>query len=244
MNAEFSSLLQRLRRTRPAKTTPLPHDLENIVRQLGPEQPHAISPAGLSERFVQAAGAAGAQVRRGDAYTWPQAVCEVLRDRPAGLVAVFGASLPAALASSLEDLCRELLRLGWQVSRDADDDDLFGAEAAVTGAAALIAETGSLVCESGPALPHGASLIPRMHIVVAGEDQILPDLWDYWATLDYRSTGLPQTICLITGPSKTADIEGVLVTGVHGPAEVCVVLVPPVGPGDGRKDKRAEGAVQ
>jgi L-lactate dehydrogenase complex protein LldG len=244
MNAELSSLLQRLRRVRPAAPTPRPHDLENTVRQIAPEPSHAGSSAGLRERFVQTASAAGAQVRIVDTRTWPEVVCEILRVRPSGRVAVFAASLPPALAPSIEGLCRELRALGWQVSTQADEDDLFSAAAAVTGAAALIAETGSLVCESGPVLPRGASLIPPLHIVVAGEDQILPDLWDYFAALARRGASLPPAISLITGPSKTADIEGVLVTGVHGPEQVCVVLVAPTAAGERREEQHAQDAAQ
>ncbi|MBI1915647.1 MAG: lactate utilization protein [Planctomycetes bacterium] len=103
---------------------------------------------------------------------------------------------------------------------------LFAADAGISGVAYLIAETGTLVVESSPAEPRSLSLLPPLHIVVAGRDQILPDLFDLFAPgrrPDERS--LPSCLSLITGPSKTGDIELRLVTGVHGPGEVHVVLI-------------------
>lgn len=226
MDAEFRTMLERLRRAGPPAPTPLPDDLERTVRQVWMQAPDAASAVELCERFVRSASAAGARVQRCDAASWPRAVCELLRDRAPGLVAVYEASFPPSLAPSLEVLRGELSALGLRVSVEPDDDELFGAAGTVTGAAALIAETGSVVCESSPALPRSASLIVPLHIVVARDDQILPDLCDYFAALARRAAGLPSSVSLITGPSKTADIEGVLVTGVHGPGEVCIVLVP------------------
>ena len=80
--------------------------------------------------------------------------------------------------------------------------------------------------ESSPAEPRSLSLLPPLHIAVAGRDQILPDLFDLFAP-GRRSNqpGLPSCLSLITGPSKTGDIELRLVTGVHGPGEVHVVLI-------------------
>ena len=67
-----------------------------------------------------------------------------------------------------------------------------------------------------------ASLLPPVHIAVADVDQLLPDLFDLFGRLSRQE--LPACVSLITGPSKTGDIELKLVTGVHGPGEVHVVL--------------------
>ena len=85
-----------------------------------------------------------------------------------------------------------------------------------------IAESGSVVCQTGPATRRVASLIPPMHVAVVGRSQIVPDLCDFF---DGLQPPLPSNINLITGPSKTADIEGTLVTGVHGPGDVHVLVV-------------------
>jgi L-lactate dehydrogenase complex protein LldG len=105
-------------------------------------------------------------------------------------------------------------------------DDFFAAEAGVSGVDYLIAETGSLVLLSRPEQPRSLSLLPPLHIAVAHREQILPDLFDLFdSRLWTERGGLPSCLSLITGPSKTGDIELRLVTGVHGPGEVHVILI-------------------
>jgi L-lactate utilization protein LutC len=108
----------------------------------------------------------------------------------------------------------------------------FGAEVGVSGVDYLVAETGSLALLSRPDQPRSLSLLPPVHIAVAERSQILPDLFDLFeARLWTERQGLPSSLTLITGPSKTGDIELRLVTGVHGPGEVHVVLVDAPGVG-------------
>jgi L-lactate dehydrogenase complex protein LldG len=105
-------------------------------------------------------------------------------------------------------------------------DDLFAAEAGISGVDALIAETGSLVLLSRPEQPRSLSLLPPLYIAVAHQEQLLPDLFDLFEPRLWADKGgLPSCLSLITGPSKTGDIELRLVTGVHGPGEVHVVLI-------------------
>lgn len=103
------------------------------------------------------------------------------------------------------------------------DDALFAADVGVTGVAAAVAETGSIVCTSGVEQWRGLSLIPTIHIAVVYERQIAADLFDLFQSA--LPDELPANVNIISGPSKTADIEGVLVTGVHGPREVHVMVV-------------------
>jgi L-lactate utilization protein LutC len=103
-------------------------------------------------------------------------------------------------------------------------DTCFAADVGITGADYLIAETGSVVLGSRPDVPRSFSLLPPVHIVVAERGQVLPDLFDLFSALERQEGGLPAGLTVITGPSKTGDIELRLVTGVHGPGEVHVVL--------------------
>jgi L-lactate utilization protein LutC len=101
-------------------------------------------------------------------------------------------------------------------------ETFFDADLGISGADFLIAETGSIVVRARPDEPRSLSLLPPIHIVVADRGQLLPDLFDLFAALP---PDLPSGLAVITGPSKTGDIELRLVTGVHGPGEVHVVLI-------------------
>jgi L-lactate dehydrogenase complex protein LldG len=105
----------------------------------------------------------------------------------------------------------------------AGDAAMFAAQVAVTGVHAVVAETGSLVCASGRELWRGLTLIPPVHVAVVRARQIVPDLLDLFTASP--PTEVPANLTLISGPSKTADIEGILITGVHGPGEVHVQVV-------------------
>ena len=90
----------------------------------------------------------------------------------------------------------------------------------------LIAETGTVVVTARPEEPRSLSLLAPVHVAVAEETQLLPDLFDLFAESEWRGPGgAPSCVTLIMGPSKTGDIELRLVTGVHGPGEIHVVLV-------------------
>jgi L-lactate utilization protein LutC len=101
----------------------------------------------------------------------------------------------------------------------------FQADLGITGVAHAIAETGTLVMATSPNDPRSISLLPPVHIAVVGQSQIVPDLFDLFALLEAGKENLPSCLSFITGPSKTGDIELKLVTGVHGPGEVHVVIV-------------------
>jgi L-lactate dehydrogenase complex protein LldG len=105
-------------------------------------------------------------------------------------------------------------------------DVQFDTDVGVTDVHAALAETGSLICNVDAKHSRGLSLIPPVHIAIVGARQILPDMLDYFATQhDATGIALPSSQAIISGPSKTADIEGQLVTGVHGPGKVFVYVV-------------------
>jgi L-lactate utilization protein LutC len=135
--------------------------------------------------------------------------------------------------SILEELglVERLCGLGIEVWRpdEADSRDarepLFAADIGISGVDYLIAETGSVVVASQPNHPRSLSLLPPVHIAVARSEQIVPDLFDLLNTDKFGNPpALPSCLTFITGPSKTGDIELRLVTGVHGPGEVHVIL--------------------
>jgi L-lactate utilization protein LutC len=111
------------------------------------------------------------------------------------------------------------------LSGEAGREALFAADVGISGVEALIAETGTVVVGTRPEEPRSLSLLPPVHIAVATWEQLVPDLFDLFQTVGPGAgRPLPSCLTLITGPSKTGDIELRLVTGVHGPGEVHVVL--------------------
>jgi L-lactate utilization protein LutC len=103
---------------------------------------------------------------------------------------------------------------------------MLAAEVGITSCEFALAETGSLVMVSRPGRERVASLLPPMHIAVVERSQILPDLYDAMVKLQALGRDeLPSNVVLITGPSKTGDMELELTTGVHGPGRWCVVVI-------------------
>jgi L-lactate utilization protein LutC len=112
------------------------------------------------------------------------------------------------------------------LTEDQARSKMFAADLAVTGVDCLIAETGSVAVLTEPKRPRSPSLLPPIHIVVAQSAQLIPDLFDMFDQGGLLGKSpLPSCVALITGPSKTGDIELRLVTGVHGPGELHVVIV-------------------
>jgi len=89
-----------------------------------------------------------------------------------------------------------------------------------------LADTGSVVLAASPEEPRAASLLPEVHVSLLAEDRILPRLE---ALFEVLGGELPSALAIVTGPSRSADIEQKLAVGVHGPGEVHVVLEPAEG---------------
>jgi len=124
------------------------------------------------------------------------------------------------LAARLRDRQLEVV-LADQANRTHWRDDFFSADIGISGVFHLIAETGTVAMACRADDPRSVSLLPPVHIAVAERGQLLPDLFDLFGQLDT----MPSNLTLITGPSKTGDIELKLVTGVHGPGEIHVVIL-------------------
>ena len=108
---------------------------------------------------------------------------------------------------------------GFHVHRGAAPE-LEGAE--VSEAAYGLAATGSVVLAASPEEPRARSLLPQVHVSLLRSDRILSGLPELF---DALGAELPSALAIVTGPSRSADIEQTLTIGVHGPGEVHVVLV-------------------
>jgi L-lactate dehydrogenase complex protein LldG len=111
---------------------------------------------------------------------------------------------------------------GWGVeSRRARGDDRVSLAVAFCG----IAETGSLMLLSGPDSPTSLIFLPDDFLCVLPERRIVPRLEDAWALLREARGGMPRSTNLVTGPSRTADVEQTIQLGAHGPRRLHVLLV-------------------
>jgi L-lactate dehydrogenase complex protein LldG len=102
-------------------------------------------------------------------------------------------------------------------------DQLYDFDCAITDVHCAIAESGSIAIKPSANHGRGLSLVPMYHIAVVEPRQILPDMIDLFAHL--RDDPDRGNVILISGPSKTADIEMNVVTGVHGPNVVHTFIV-------------------
>ena len=95
----------------------------------------------------------------------------------------------------------------------------------VTPCFAALAESGAVVTLSGPATPSTLNFVPDNHIVIVHAAQVLRHLEDLWQL--WRTTGqpLPRSINIISGPSRTADIEQTIQLGAHGPRRLHILLI-------------------
>ncbi len=119
----------------------------------------------------------------------------------------------------IERFAARAAEAGFTVHR-GEVPELEGAE--VSHAAYGLADTGSVVLLSSDE-PRARSLLPFVHVTVLREDRILPGLAELFEALGPE---LPSSVAIVTGPSRSADIEQKLAVGVHGPGEVHLVLVP------------------
>jgi L-lactate dehydrogenase complex protein LldG len=103
----------------------------------------------------------------------------------------------------------------------------FAADIGITGVDYAIAETGTVVLHPRSGLSRLVSLAPPTHIAVLRPGQVLASLDELFAMErdDHLSGNLAGSMNLISGPSKTADIEGTTVTGIHGPLEVHLIIL-------------------
>ena len=105
--------------------------------------------------------------------------------------------------------------------------DLERCQAAITGCDALVAQTGSILVSSGSAGGRALSVLPPHHVVIAQKSQMVPDLATALGLARERyAPNWPSFLSFITGPSRTGDIERILVLGAHGPKRLTVMIVP------------------
>lgn len=105
--------------------------------------------------------------------------------------------------------------------------EMEAADAGLTECEALVAQTGSVLVSSLRSGGRVLSVLPPHHVVVAHASQMVGDLSEAYALLRQRyGTDYPSFLSFITGPSRTGDIERILVLGAHGPKRLTIFCVP------------------
>ena len=145
--------------------------------------------------------------------------------------------IPAAVARYLAANASDALRAGvcWPELADLDwaaaglaveprvttGNDKLG----ITGCFCAIAETGTLVVLSGADTPTATTLLPDTHVAVVRSDRVVAGMEEAFALIRGEKEALPRAINMISGPSRTGDIEQTIVLGAHGPFRVHIVVV-------------------
>ncbi|MCJ8284583.1 lactate utilization protein C [Halomonas sp.] len=175
------------------------------------------------ERFEHWISSVHGEVIHCNSAGWTETLAKVLADKGVKRLAL-GREHPVAQQAreALADHEVELV--------DADRDiegwkrELFdGVEAGLTSTRGAIAETGSLWLWPTPDEPRLLSLVPPLHIAVLDADSVEDTFFDVVTGQGWASA-MPTNALLISGPSKTSDIEQTLAYGVHGPRELVVIL--------------------
>ena len=210
-------------RSAPASPLP-PPDLQPYLD--GPHgrgsQGPRVDPRTLAETFESAARAWRAEVLRTDPADWPRVVRQALERRGCRRVAIGAASdLQPGLDAALAGL--QLRR--FDAPLEQWKGELFDAiDAGVTGADAGIADTGTLLLRPGAHEPRTLSLVPAVHVAVLMASRLYASLPAALRALSPQGD-MPSNLLLVSGPSKTADIQQTLAYGAHGPKELVIVLV-------------------
>jgi L-lactate dehydrogenase complex protein LldG len=220
--AEFLEAIRHRTRTGKYKPTHAP-DVAWTEREGPRESEHIEDPPA---RFLRELEALGGHGRRAASFDEARDyVVSVARERGAKLLLRWD-------VEELEELGADgpLSEAGVEVVvwRDLEDfrDVAARADVGLSGAAWAVAETGSLLLESGPGKGRSVTLLPPTYVAVLPAERVLRTVHE--AIEKYAEDGagnLPANVCFHTGPSRSGDIEMEIFVGMHGPGDVHVVLV-------------------
>ncbi len=214
-----------------APRAPRPADaLELLERELRERWPATL------DRFIEEFQRVGGIFHRAaTAADVPQVIGDIARARGLSRVITWH---PRALGVDLTGaLTAERLAVDVVPDGGVADDDRAGvrsrsaqSDLGLTGVDLAIAETGTMVLRSGAGRPRSTSLLPPYHVAVFDRSVLVESLQQLGVVLEAwhaepDQTGGGAMINLITGPSRTADIELTLTVGVHGPKEVHAIFV-------------------
>ena len=214
-NTARSNILARLRKVSP--------NVSAAVEMEAASSPPMLDRAEKVAQLKQRMEAMHAEIIVSDSQNWIAVLKELLRQRaPNGLLYAPTTPIGTALAAVWDDDLPPLV--GYTEAVEQCKEQLFNIDAAITSTRGGLADVGALILWPTPQEPRLMSLTPALHIAVLEASKIHDSL----ATVmreERWAAGMPTNALLISGPSKTADIELVLTFGVHGPKELIVLIL-------------------
>ena len=178
--------------------------------------------AALLQRFTEAMTDAHAQIHFTDKEAWPGLLLRLATGKRVGSLLIGKGSKQGQRLIDLHPECPRLLSYDRPVGEWKAE--LFDAvDAGFTAARCAIADTGSLVLWPDATEPRLLSLVPPIHFVLLDAATLQPSLRSV-ITSEAWGRGLPTNALLISGPSKTADIQQTLAYGAHGPKQLIVLV--------------------
>jgi L-lactate dehydrogenase complex protein LldG len=213
--SERETILAGLRAARPQGGPPVPD--YSVLEEKRWDAPERVA------RLKRGMAAVKTEFLEAGAHDWPQVVVDcVLREGLGSLLYGPGTAEGRTLAEAWPEQGPRLLPYDRPV--ESFKRELFEAVAAgFTTTLGGIAETGGLLLAPGPLEPRLLSLVPPVHLALLRADRVFDTLLQAIRELGWNRT-LPGNALVISGPSKTADIEQTLAYGVHGPRRLIVVL--------------------
>lgn len=189
--------------------------------------PPTYAPEERAARFAQVIEAFHAEVHEVTAGDWPERLRTVLSNRGVKSV-LYAPAIPTGqqLAAAWTDTEAPALVAYDRPVEEMKPVLVHGVDAAVTTTLGAIAETGTLVLWPTPDEPRLMSLLPPIHVALVHADTVVDNFAGLIAQAGWAKA-MPTNAVLISGPSKTADIEQTLAYGVHGPKELIVLVIKP-----------------
>jgi L-lactate dehydrogenase complex protein LldG len=164
-----------------------------------------------------------AEVHVTDGTAWPALLARLCREKGVSSL-IYGAETQAGRRLTPADFAGTALCPWTGQVEDLKADLFHHSDAGFTQALGAIADTGTLILWPSPAEPRTLSLVPPIHFVLLDAATIRPTLFDALRTEPWTDV-LPTNALLISGPSKTADIQQTLAYGAHGPKELIVLVI-------------------
>ncbi|TMH68103.1 MAG: lactate utilization protein C [Betaproteobacteria bacterium] len=180
--------------------------------------PRPRMPANLRERFIE---------RARDMSSTVESIAAI-SDVPRAIAHYLDTLAPEIGGQPRAGVCwPEFATLDWSaaglsiVSRPTLGNDRLG----ITGCFCAIAETGTIVITSGAATPTATAILPDTHVAIVRAERIVSGMEEAFALIRAEQGATPRALNLISGPSRTGDIEQTIVLGAHGPFRVHLLVV-------------------